>query len=71
MMGPTHRFSDSQHLNKLLEKLGAAGVKVKPDMRGVPSKAFWFRRGLGLIHGNLSSSVTIPVCEESRSLLFR
>jgi len=48
----------------LAEKLGAAGVKVKPDMRGVPSKAFWFRRGLGLIHG------TVGFCGDETLIYF-
>jgi hypothetical protein len=53
MMGPLHRFRGQQHLDKLLAEAQATGIKVKPDKKRAALEAFWFRRGLGLIHGSV------------------
>jgi hypothetical protein len=53
MLGPLHKFRDAQHLKELLQKLREKGVKVTPDVKISTSEAFWFRRGLGLVHGSV------------------
>ena len=52
-MGPLHKFRGPHHLDKLLAEAQIVGIKVTPDKKGSSSEAFWFRRGLGLIHGSV------------------
>ena len=56
MMGPLHRFRDSEHLDRLFAEARASGIKVRPEKtRGSP-RGFWFRGGLGLIHCSVGFS---------------
>lgn len=52
-MGPLHSFRDTQHLNELLTEVRSRGIKVTPVTKRSASEAFWFRRGLGLVHGGV------------------
>jgi hypothetical protein len=53
MMGPLHRFRDSEHLDRLLAEARASGIKVRFDKKRASPGGFWFRRGLGLIYGGV------------------
>ena len=52
-MGPLHRFRDREHLEQLLDATVESGISITGDDRAKSPGAYWFRKGLGKIHGSL------------------
>lgn len=51
MMGPLYSIRDEPHLERMLTGIREAGISVIPDERC--ERAFWFRRGYGLVWGGV------------------
>ena len=49
-LGPFYSYRNDADLGRLMAAVRDAGVSVTPDTTS--SQAFWFRRGLGLVHGS-------------------
>jgi hypothetical protein len=50
MMGPLLTYQDDAHLDRLLAASFALGLQILPDGTQ-QTRAFWFRRRFGLVHG--------------------
>lgn len=55
MMGPLHRFRDNEHLKQLLDAASASGISIAEDDSADLPGAYWFRKGLGKVHGSVGT----------------
>ncbi len=55
MMGPLYRFRDTEHLKQLLDAIHQSGITIsKRDPTNILD-AYWFRKGLGKVHGSIGT----------------